>query len=258
MSTLENAASVLRLFTADRLELTVTDAARALGMPESSVSRLLKAMREAGLLTGAGAAPRYRVGNMLFEIAQMHRQNSDLMQLADAELGAICKATRHTGYISILDGADVLVLRMFPGRDALRVVTPLGSRAAACATANGRALLGRLPDDKVRALHPKRLRAASPNAPRTMNDLLARLAQLRRVGWCEAIDEAIPGVHSIAVAVEHAASEETLAFCLSFPASQISEIESRRLVRLVTGAARRIAEKVGDGFWMSLPRELAA
>src|ERR1700752_4023031 len=66
MSTLANAVAVLRLFASDRVELTVTDVARALDMPKSSVSRLLKSMRDAGLLTGAGAgaAPRYRLGNL--------------------------------------------------------------------------------------------------------------------------------------------------------------------------------------------------
>lgn len=258
MSTLENAAAVLRLFASDRLELTVTDAARALNLPKSSVSRLLKSMRAAGLLTGAGAAPRYRLGNMLVEIVQTHRQNSALMDLADNELRAVCAATRHTGYISILDAADVLVLRMHPGREALRVVTPLGSRAAAFATANGRALLARLDDAQVRALHPRRLRPPSPNAPHAMPDLLQQLAQTRRNGWCEAIDEAIPSVHSIAVAVADAANEETLAFCLSFPVGQASEIELRRMVRMVTDAARRIAERIGDRFWLSLPAEHAA
>jgi len=258
MATLENATAVLRLFASDRLELTVTDAARALNMPKSSLSRLLKSMREVGLLTGAGDAPRYRLGNMLFEITQQHRQNSALMDLADAELRAICDATRHTGYISILDGADVLVLRMFPGRAALRVVTPLGSRAAAFATSNGRALLARLDDAAVRALHPSRLRPPSPNAPRSMPDLLQRLAQARRDGWCQAIDEAIPSIHSIAVAVTDASHEETLAFCVSFPVGHASEIELRRMIRMLTEAARRVAERVGDRFWLSLPTEHAA
>jgi DNA-binding IclR family transcriptional regulator len=257
MSTLANAVAVLRLFASDRLELTVTDAARALGLPKSSMSRLLRSMRAEGLLTGAGDAPRYRLGNMLFEIAQMHRQNSVLMDLADAELRAICQATRHTGYISILDGTDVMVLRMFPGRDALRVVTPLGSRAAAFATSNGRALLARLDDAEVRARHPKRLRPPSPNAPASMKDLLARLAETRRNGWCEAIDEAIPSVHSIAVAVVDAAHDEALAFCVSFPAGQESELDVHRMVRMVTAAARRIAERVGDRFWLSLPAAAA-
>ncbi|HEX3574160.1 MAG TPA: IclR family transcriptional regulator [Rhodopila sp.] len=258
MSTLENAASVLRLFTADRLELTVTDVARALGLPKSSVSRLLKAMRDSGLLTNVAGTPRYRVGTLLFEIAQLHQQNSPLMDLAEAELRAICQDTRHTGYISILDGTDVLVLRMHPGREALRVVTPLGSRAAAFATANGRALLARLGNDKVRSLHPNPLRPPSANAPADMTSLLDRLAQARRVGWCEAINEAIPDVHSIAVAVEDAANAETFAFCLSFPDSKISQVESRSIVRALTDAARRIAEKVGDRYWQSLPAELAA
>src|SRR5581483_2715741 len=136
-------------------------------MPKSSVSRLLRAMREAGLLTGAGESG-YRLASLVFEIAHAHRQNSVLMDLADRELRAICAATRHTGYISILDGAEVLVLRMFPGREALRVVTPLGSRAAAFATANGRALLARLSDDQVRALHAKRLQPPSASAPSSM------------------------------------------------------------------------------------------
>jgi IclR family KDG regulon transcriptional repressor len=257
MSTLENAVAVLRLFASDRMELTVTDAARALGTPKSSMSRLLKSMRAAGLLTGAGDAPRYRLGTLLFEITQAHRQNSVLMDLADTELRAICEATRHTGYISILDGADVLVLRMFPGREALRVVTPLGSRAAAAATSNGRALLARLSDADVRSLHPQRLRPTSANAPRSMTDLLARLADMRANGWCEAIDEAIPGVHSIAVAVSNAAQDESLAFCLSFPVGQGSEIGVRRMIRMLTDAARRIAERTGDQYWLSMPAEAA-
>jgi DNA-binding IclR family transcriptional regulator len=257
MSTLANAAAVLRLFASDRVEVTVTDAARVLGMPKSSVSRLLKSMRTAGLLTGAGDSPRYRLGNLLFEVVQAHRRNSALMDLADGELRVICEATRHTGYISILDSADVLVLRMLPGRQALRVVTPLGSRAAAFATSNGRALLARLPDEQVRALHPKRLLPPSPSAPASMAELLERLAKTRQTGWCQAVDEAIPGVHSIAAAVADATNEEALAFCVSFPVGHASDTEIRGMVGMVTDAARRIAERTGDQFWLSIPAEAA-
>jgi DNA-binding IclR family transcriptional regulator len=90
-----------------------------------------------------------------------------------------------------------------------------------------------------------------------MTDLLARLADTRANGWCEAIDEAIPGVHSIAVAVSSAAQDESLAFCLSFPVGQESEIGVRRMIRMLTDAARRIAERTGDQYWLSLPAEAA-
>jgi DNA-binding IclR family transcriptional regulator len=230
----------------------------ALGLPKSSVSSLMRAMRDAGPLSGVGNAPRYRIGTLLFEIGRLHRQNSTLISLVDPALAEICRATGHTGYVSMLDGADVLELRMHPGRQALRVVTTLGSPAPAFATANGRVLLARLSDEEVTALHPGLLVPPSPTAPQTMPDLLARLAQIRRTGWCEAIDEAIPSVHSAAVTVEGAENAETLAFCLSFSAPQVAEIELQRMITMLTEAARRVAERVDDALWRSVPSELAA
>jgi IclR family KDG regulon transcriptional repressor len=258
MSTLANATSVLRLFSADRLELSVMEVSRLLAMPKSSTSRLLKSMAQEGLLAVAGAPPRYRVGHFLFEIAQLHRNSSSLAPLADQALREMCRETGHTGYISLRDGTDVLVIRLHPGSHALRVVTPLGSRAPAFATANGRALLARLDDEAVRALHPVALKPPSPNSPRNMTDLLTRLDELRRRGWCEAVDEAIPGVGSIAVSVADPQSHETLAFCLSYSASQVTRAEKRRMVSLLTTAARQIAAKLDDPFWRSLkPRVIA-
>ena len=201
-----------------------------------------------------GNALRYRIGTLLFQIGRLHRQNSTLISLVDPALAEICQETGHTGYVSMLDGTELLELRMHPGRQALRVVTPLGSRAPAFATANGRVLLARLSDEEVTALHPGLLVPPSPTAPETMPDLLARLAQIRRTGWCEAIDEAIPSVHS----VEDAENAETLAFCLSFSAPQVAEIELQRIITMLTEAARRVAERVDDALWRSVPSELAA
>lgn len=252
MSTLTNAVSVLRLFSADRLELSVTDVSRLLGMPKSSTSRLLKSMREAGLLAHAGNSPRYRAGTLLFEVARFHRVNSTLVGLADEALGALSQQTGHTGYVSILDGADVVVIRLFHGTHALRVVTPLGQRAPAFATSTGRVLLARLSDDEVRALHKKPLAPPSPNSPQSMSELLAQLDQIRRRGWCEADDEAIPGVGSIAVSVADPENAECLGFCLSFSAAATGAAEKEKMVALLTAAARRIAARVDDPFWLSL------
>jgi DNA-binding IclR family transcriptional regulator len=248
MSALSNAVAVLRLFSVERPALSVTDVSRLLGMPKSSASRLLKAMLGAGLLANADDKPRYRVGPLFFEIARLHGSGSRLMDLADAALAAICRQTGHTGYVSVLDGADVLVLRVHPGTQTLRVVTPLGSRAPAYATANGRMLLARLDGEAVRALHPAPLAPRSGRSPQTLDEVLNRLRQARSDGWCEAIDEAVPGVGSVAVSVADAENTDMLAFCLSFPAHMVSEAERRELAGLLIGAAERIAAQVGDRF----------
>ena len=53
MSAVGNVARVLRLFTAERSLLSVTEVAELLGLPKSSTSRLLKSMSNAGLLANA-------------------------------------------------------------------------------------------------------------------------------------------------------------------------------------------------------------
>ena len=212
----------------------------------------MKSMRQEGLLSNVGATPRYRVGHLFFEIARQHRQNSTLIGLVDEALGAICRETGHTGYLSILDGNDVLVIRLHPGTHALRVVTPLGHRAPAFATATGRALLARLDDEEVRARHATPLLPPSSNSPQSIEQLLSALEDVRRRGWSEAIGEAIPGVGSIAVSINDPENSATLSFCLSYSASMVSDAERRRLIALLTGAARHIARKIDDPFWLLL------
>ena len=254
MTTLSNSTAVLRMFAPDRLEVTVTDVCRQLGMPKSTASRLLKAMREEGLLSRSENSTRYKVGNLLFEIARLYRLNSPLIEVVDDALKALSRETGHTGYISILDGADVLVIRMHQGSHALQVFTPLGHRAAAFATANGRALLARLPDERVRALHAEGLVPPSPSSPKDVESLLAVLARVRGQGWEEANDEAIAGVGSVASSVTDPETGETLGFCLSFPVSNVPKAERKRIAALVTTAARRIASRFGDPFFSQFIR----
>lgn len=260
MSTLLNAVSVLRLFSPERRELSVTEVSRLLVMPKSSASRLLKAMLGQGLLAVVPGTQRYRVGTLFLEMARLYGRESTLMDFADAALSEICKKTQHTGYISILDGSDVLVLRVFEGTQALRVVTPLGSRAPAFATSTGRALLARLSDDAVRALHAGPLKPPSKNSPQTVEELLGALEQVRQTGWCEAIDEGIPGVGSISVSIADIESQEAAAFCVSFPANVVPLSERRIIASMLAREAKRIGAQLDDPFWRALkkPRVVAA
>ena len=248
MNSVGNVASVLRLFTPERSALSVTEVALLLSLPKSSTSRLLKAMAETGLLANRGAAG-YSVGNLIFETSRRHRVNSTLSVIADEVLARIVKATGHTGYIAILDGTDVLGLRMRPGSKPLRVVTAPGDRLPAFCSSTGRALLARLDDDAVRALYPAPLEPPSPYAPQTIDDLLSALALVREKGWSQATDESLPGVESLAVSVEDRESGEQVAICISYSAAMISANEKSRIVTLLMRAGCEIGLKFDDEYW---------
>jgi DNA-binding IclR family transcriptional regulator len=249
MNSVGNVARVLRLFTPERAVLSVGEVAQLLDLPKSSSSRLLKAMAGSGLLgitdTGAG----YAVGNLIFETSRRHRVNSTLSVVADEALARIVKATGHTGYIAMLDGTDVLGLRMRPGSKSLRVVTSPGDRLPAFCSSTGRALLARLEDSDVRTLYPAPLQPPSPNAPHTLDDLLRALAAVRDRGWSLATDESLPGVESVAVCVEDRENGERVALCISYSAALISANEKSRIVTLLMRAGCELGLKFDDEFW---------
>ncbi len=249
MNSVDNIARVLRLFTPERSVLSVTEVAQLLSLPKSSSSRLLKAMAESGLLSSTDAAAGYGVGNLVFETARRHRVNSTLSVAADEQLARIVKATGHTGYIAMLDGVDVLGLRMRPGSRPLRVVTSPGDRLPAFCSSTGRAMLARLDDATVRGRYPAGLQPPSPNAPQTVDDLIAALAVVREKGWSQATDESLPGVESLAVCVEDRESGERVALCISYSVAMISANEKSRIVTLLMRAGCELGLKFDDECW---------
>jgi IclR family KDG regulon transcriptional repressor len=250
VTVLQNAAAVLRLFESGRANISVTEAHRLLGMPKSSAARLLQHMREAGFVDMAGNGRRYQIGSLIFHVARQDRARTPLVDLAEEALGEICGNTGHTGYVSVLDGIEIVVLRFRPGSRTLQVVTPVGQRMLASETAIGRALLARLSDDEVRERYSAGVTATSRKSPQTLTALLRVLAHVREQGWADSSEEALPGVGSTAVAVRDRHNDEMLGFCVSYSAPHITADEGRQVAELLTEAAIEIGTRVNDEFWL--------
>jgi len=246
MGVLNAAAEVLRCFGPDRLELTVTDVVALRRAPKSSTSRLLRAMRDAGLLETVGDSKRYRPGILLFELGQSYRAGSTLVARAHEVVSGIVDRVGHTGYVSVRDGLDVMGLTYVAGHNVLRVGTPVGRRLPLTASATGRTLLARLDDDKVRALFPDTLPQPSPRAPRTLDELTARLQAVRRNGFAESDGEANPGVGALAAAVGDPETDEAVSLCITYPQSTVTAVERRQIIDGLLDGARSIATIIGD------------
>lgn len=251
MTILASAAQVLRCFSSECGELTVTDLVAKLGMPKSNASRLLRTMRDVGLLETVGTSKRYRPGLMLVDLSSVYRQASTLIQRADAIVARVSAAYGHTGYVTVRDGLEVSAVTDCPGTNALRVVSSIGRRLPAFASATGRSLLARLPDAAVRQMHQARLQPPSPHSPQTVDELIARLEPIRRDGFALSTDEATRGVDAVAVAVADAATGEELSLCIVFPAATTDEAQRHEIARALMAGA---AEITGDAAARSLRR----
>lgn len=255
MSILQAAADVLRCFSSTRHDVTVTDLVALLGMPKSNASRLLRAMRDAGMLEAVGETKRYRPSVLLHQAGQVYRFSASLVDRADAVVARVAGEVGHTGYISVRHGTDIVGVTAHPGRHALRVVTAIGERIDAFASSTGRALLARLPDDEVRRLYPNGFTPPSATAPQSLDELLRRLASVRAKGYAESDDEAVRGVGAISVAVGDPATGDAVALCVSFPAATATAEERATIIGSLSEGAAAIAAVTKDPLFIPIQND---
>jgi DNA-binding IclR family transcriptional regulator len=246
MTILASATAVLRCYGADCTSLSVTDLVVRLGMPKSNASRLLRAMRDAGLLETIGESKRYRPGLLLVDVGRAYMRSSSLIERADQVVRGVSAASGHTGYVTVRDGRHVTAVTDHPGSNTLRVASSIGRRLPAFASATGRSLLARLSDDAVRALYTGGLAPPSARSPQTVQELLELLAVIRRDGFATSSDEATRGVDAVAVAVADPASGEEVSLCIVCPTATTSQSERAGLAASLLEGAAGIAALTGD------------
>lgn len=237
MSILQNAADVLRLYGAGCSALTVSEVAATLDMPKANASRLLKAMRDAGMLETIGGTRHHRPGRLMLALSAAFKSSSGVIGRAGEVVARVVQTYGHTGYVSLRDGREVTSVVDFPGTNALRVVSNAGRRLPAHLSATGRTLLSRLPDAEVRALY-----ADLPD----LEGLMAKLAEIREQGFAFSSQTTTPGVDAIAIAVCDPATNEAVSLCIVYPHAVVEQQERDRMLAALASGASEIAAELDD------------
>ena len=73
MSALEDAIAILGCFSFEDSALTQAELTRRVGRPKATVSRVMKTLRETGMLEFDAGSRLYRPGIRLFELGQISR-----------------------------------------------------------------------------------------------------------------------------------------------------------------------------------------
>lgn len=230
MSSLQDTVNVLRCYSPQCSELTVTEIAQRLSLPKSNVSRLLRSMMNAGLLDRAGDGRAYCLGLMLLGFGQIAGAGGSLGARANAAIKRLTGQSGHSGFVSTRVGLSMVGLTHHLGSNSLQVGLTLGHRLPIDACATGRALLATMPDHQISALLGGQVSGATPQSPATMQELLERIEAVRDCGYAESHSEAGKGVGAVAVAVADAITNEVLSMCVTFPEATVDQVERQELV----------------------------
>ncbi|MBS7701099.1 MULTISPECIES: IclR family transcriptional regulator [unclassified Chelatococcus] len=245
MSSLDNALRILSLLNAQSPVLRVGEVARQVGLPKTSVSRLLKAMGESGLLERESGSFGYIAGPRALVLGELYLAQHGLLAVMERVSDKLTDEFGFVGYISKLEKDGLFIVRRKHGSYPLRLIRDVGQHAPAFQTASGRALLAHLPE--ARALE---LVAADPVWMGRSDEVRRILAEIRERGVSLAISTGTPGVAATAAAVSHANQGEMFAFSISYPIAATNEAMRLEMARRVWEEAQALGRSYGDPLWV--------
>ncbi|MGY4099425.1 IclR family transcriptional regulator [Nocardia sp. R16R-3T] len=192
--------ALFEIFARERRELTKSEVARLLDLPESSSSDLLNTLRDLGYVSRTVTTRRFYPTGRLLAIANTIGEQGLFTAFGVEATSLLAQRSGETAVCAVIDSARIKVVAVSEGRHRLRYVIDIGDTFTIHATAIGKALLGVLEDDDM--ARTLRLQALSPRTPYTKVDpreVEEQVRAQRELGWYGAVDEGTVGVSSLAV-----------------------------------------------------------
>lgn len=204
---LERGLNLLRLFKRTRPAITPPEMARELGIPRSTVHRLVAALEEMGFLRRLDNGNGYALGPAVLGIGFEYLASLDIVSLSNPVLARLRDETNCSIHLAIRNGADVVYLSRHPSRAAITSNVSVGSVLPAHATVIGRVMLADLSHAELAALYAGRpLETFTAQTPASLTALERLLAEDRRRGYALSQSFYELGVTSIAAPVRDASA----------------------------------------------------
>jgi DNA-binding IclR family transcriptional regulator len=224
------AADILRVLEGKEQGLSLSQLAKELSLPRSTVQRIVAALDDENFLIAASPTARVRLGPALLQIAKSVR--FELAQIARPYLEELSRETGETVDLAVLDGVKAVFVDQVQGTRRLRAVSAMGVSFPLYCTANGKAMLAALDPESFSRLKPRiRLTGADSGAARTWPELEAELAQVRETGIAYDREEHSSGISAIGAAIQ-GLEGEMAALSIPVPVVRFSEIEKQLVASL--------------------------
>jgi DNA-binding IclR family transcriptional regulator len=245
VQSVERAFAVLRCLAGG--PAGVSSVANRVGLPKSTVSRLLSTLTVLGAVEQSAAGNQYRIGPALADLAAGALAGRNLPGVARPHLVELVEALDETAGLSVLEGRDVVYLDQVGGDHPVQVRDWTGERIPAHQVSSGLVLLANMDGADLDRYLDGPLPAATGRTTTDPAALRQRLRDIAAVGTAWTIDEYVPGIASAAAAVVGARGRVVAAIHVHGPSYRFPALGAEaRVAALLADAARRIGARLAD------------
>lgn len=224
---------------------TLAQLARETGTAKSTLHRVCSMMSERGWIARDTLSGYLELGPRVASLARA-TPVSPLTAGFHGVARRLLARHNETTCLTVLDGRDSVFIAKEETTHAVRLVTPVGSRLPAFAAASGRVLLADRPEEEIWALY-EGWDLETPTGRRLdgVQELLGILAEARRRGYAENVDETALGLHCLAVPVGPP-GRVVAAITLCVPTGRMSAVRRREMIPDLLRAAREVLPPAGS------------
>ncbi|WP_420392663.1 IclR family transcriptional regulator [Acuticoccus sp.] len=217
---------ILELFEAEQRPLRVSEIVAALNLPQSSVSMLVKTMRQMGYIDFDPVARTYRPSVRLAFLGHWAVGPRGTTERINATMRALSEATGESVLLGRQVGINMQYLSVIESRQLLRFSLHPGLVRTSFHTGIGIAILSRRPDDEVRRLVTRYNAERAEGAPSISEAWVAgELQRARADGFYQSHGMMTPGAGVIAVPLPEAVFGPNLGIGIGAP---LQRLEARR------------------------------
>ncbi len=237
-TTILKAFDVLDCFETGEEELGISEIAALVGLPASSVHRLIQSLEFKGLLFQNRGTKKYYLGTRFFSFAEKSGRFRQFQKIAVKYVDELAALTRETVNLATSGGDKITNIYKKDSPFILRPNFTLHTSYPAHCTGTGRVFLSQMSDAAIRWVYDSCAREIAMPFP----DFLEMLRQVRANGYALDDQDFSPGLRCVAAPVRAIEGKTVFALSVSAPITRMPDGLYEKTRDLVVQYAARITE----------------
>lgn len=243
---LSKALKILDSFTLEKPELGLGEIVSLLGIPKTTVVRLVNTLEKNRYLERDEFTKKYRLGTKLLLFGSIVQRRLKIREVSLSIMKSLRDQSGEAVYLNILENDERICVEYVESNQELQRVVFVGQKSPLHAGASAKVLLAYLPEKKIEEyLSKMTLEGFTPHTIINPEALLGELSEIRKQGYALSNSELIAGVFSISAPILNYHEEIVASLTIGFPTVRANKENVAKLIKLVKSGAEEISRRLG-------------
>ena len=241
---LQKADKILEILMKGPTPVALTEFARVLSMPKSTMSRFLSTLESLGFVMRDKETGKFYLGLRLFELGCKAIDDVGLRKMAIPEMEKLRNQIDENVLLTVSEGTRITYLDKIESHQAVVTQEKVGGTAPAYCVSSGKALLA-FDKDRLELVIKEGLQAYTPLTITDPDKLRQECEKIRKQGYAINRGEYRTGVTGIAAPIFNANGTLVGAISTAAPAERMNKRRWDEHVRAVVKAGLTISHSLG-------------